>query len=145
MLGTALAHAFWLLAGDGTVRFYLQPGAPAYMWLGLVALLTLAALAVLARMPDRMRVHGRFPVFRRVHRILAFIATGTAALHIVLSGFYLPAWPQILLVGLVLLATCFGRPFWARLEEPPTAAGWSYLAVGTMAVGLFVLARNLVP
>lgn len=145
VLGTTLAHGFWLLAGDGVVRFYLQPGAPSYMWLGLAALLALALLTVLARMPDRMRVHGRFPVFRRVHRILAFVATGAAALHVLLSGFYLPTWPQILLVGLVLVATCSGRSLWARLEEPPTASGLSYLVIGTVAAGLFVLARNLLP
>lgn len=143
VLGTAIAHAFWLLAGDSVVRFHLVPGAPAYMWLGLAALVALAVLAVLARMPDRMRVHRRFAVFRRVHRILAFLATGTAALHVVLSGFYVPAWPQILLVGLILLATCFGRPVWMKLREPPAASGWGYLAAGTVAAGLFVLVRNL--
>lgn len=143
VLGTAIVHAFWLLAGDAVVGFYLKPGAPLYMWLGLAGLLALAVLAVLARMPDRMRVHRRFPVFRRVHRILAFITVGTAALHIVRSGFYLPGLPQSLLIGLVLVATCFGRPVWAKLEKPPTASGLGYLAVGVVAVGMFVLSRNL--
>jgi len=143
VLATAIAHAFWLLAGDGVVRFYLEPGAPSYMWLGLAALLALALMAILARMPDRMRVHGRFQVFRRVHRILGFTIVITAALHVVLSGFYLPTWPQVLLVGLASLAMCFGRTAWARLSEPPAASGLGYLLAGGIATGLFVAIRNI--
>ena len=143
VLGTAIAHAFWLLTGDGVMHLYLKPGAPFYMWFGLVAIVALAVLAVLARMPDRMRVHRRFPVFRRVHRILAFFGVGSAALHIMLSGFYLPTWSQSVLIGVILLAMCLGRSVWRRLPESPTASGLSYLLIGGGAVGLFVLIRTL--
>lgn len=143
VLGTAIVHAFWLLGGDGVVYLYLKPGAPLYMWLGLISLLVLAVLAIIARMPDRIRVTRRFSAFKRVHRVLAFVTVLTAALHIVLSGFYYPTWPQAALVVLILAGMCFGRPVWAKLSEPPTASGLAYLMVGGLAIGAFVLVRNI--
>ncbi len=145
ILATALAHAFWFLAGDGTVRFYLQPGAPLYMWLGLAALVLLALLSLLARMPDRMRVHRQYRGFRRTHRWLGQAVVVTAGLHVVLSGFYLPRWWQALLL-MALAALCIaGRRLWARLPSPGTASPASYLAAGALAGAAFVLIRNLAP
>lgn len=143
VLAVALLHAFWFLVGDGAVRVYLQPGAPAAMWFGLVALVGLAVLTVLARMPDRARVHPRFRTFRNVHRVLGFTVVAGAGLHVVLTGFYLSRWWQTLILGLVALAACFGRRQWARLGRPPVATGPAYLIVGALALGSFVLARNL--
>ena len=143
VLGTAVLHAFWLLIGDDVVRFYLQAGAPLYMWLGLASLIVLAVLAIIAKMPDRARLTRRFATFRLVHRILGFATIITATLHIVLSGFYYPSWPQIALVVLMVAAMCFGRPVWTRLSAPPTASGLAFLVVGVLAVGAFVLVRNV--
>lgn len=143
VLGTAVAHAFWLLIGDGTLHLYLKPGAPLYMWLGVAGIAMLALLAVLARMPDRMRVHRRFATFRRVHRILAFVAVAGTLLHVLLSGFYLPTWPQTGLVVLLFLGMCLGRKIWMRLSEPPTASWQEYAIIGTASVAVFLLIRNL--
>ena len=143
VLGAGIVHAFWFLGGDGTVRFYLLPGAPAYMWLGLAALIAMAVLAVLARMPDRMRIHRRFQTFRQAHRVLAYLTVAAAFLHIVLSGFYLRTWPQIVLLALVAAAACFGRQGWTRLGASSPPSGLTYLAAGVMAVSAFVLIRNL--
>lgn len=143
VLTVALAHAFWFLAGDGAVRVYLQPGAPLYMWLGLAAIVAMALLTALARMPDRMRVHKRFRVFRTTHRALGFVVVAAGGLHIMMSGFYLSDGSQHALLMLLVLATCVGRPYWARLDRAPSAPGRAYLIMGTVAVGIFALARNL--
>lgn len=143
VLGAAMAHGFWLLAGDDAVRVYLTPGGPHYMWLGLIGLLALALLTALARMPDRMRVHGNFRNFRRWHRRLGFLAVAGSGLHVLLSGFYLSGWAQALLLALLAAATCFGRGLWAKLGAAPVASSRAFLAVGAVAVGLFVLMRNL--
>lgn len=142
VLAIAAAHAFWFLLGDGAVRVYLQPGAPLAMWLGLAALVTLAALTLLARMPDRMRAHRRFRTFRSVHRWLAFGVVGAAALHVALTGFYLARWLQDALLLALVAACCLGRPWWARLGAPPVATGAAYAALGLAAAAAFVLARN---
>lgn len=142
VLGTSIVHAFWFLIGDGTIRFYLLPGAPTYMWLGLAALIVMAVLAVLARMPDRRRVHHNFHVFRRTHRILAYFVAGAAFLHVVMAGFYLPSWLQIVLLALVIVGACFGQKAWSRLTAPPPPSGLTYLAIGAVALGAFSLIRN---
>jgi len=143
VLGVAAAHAFWFLLGDGAVRVYLQPGAPVAIWLGLGALVGLAILTALARMPDRMRVHRRFRTFRAVHRWLGFAVVAAAGLHVALSGFYLSRWVQDGLLALVVAACCLGRRHWARLGTPPVAGGAGYVAVGLVAAGGFLLLRNL--
>ncbi len=145
VLGMALAHGFWFLAGDAAVRVYLHPGAPFYMWAGLGGLLALALLAVLARMPDRMRVHRRFHTFRTAHRGLGLIATALAGLHVLPSGFYLDTWLQGGLLLLIGTGTCFGRRLWSRLPRPPAASSGLYLGFGGAAVLLFVLTRNMGP
>ena len=142
VLAVAMLHAFWFLAGDGAVRVYLQPGAPLAMWLGVLALVALAVLTVLARMPERMRVHRRFGTFRAFHRVLGFTVVAGAALHVVLTGFYLTRWVQDLLLALIVAACCFGRPWWARLDRPPVATGFVFVTTGLVAAGVFVVARN---
>lgn len=143
VLALAFAHALWFLAGDGAVRVYLQPGAPLSMWLGLAALVVLALLTALARMPDRMRITPRFRIFRAVHRTLGFAVTAAAGLHVALTGFYLARWSQNVLLAVLVAACCLGRPLWTRLGRAPVAKGASYLALGAAAGAAFVLARNL--
>ncbi|MEO9779443.1 MAG: hypothetical protein ABJH07_05240 [Sedimentitalea sp.] len=142
VLAVAIAHAFWFLAGDAVVRVYLQPGAPLYMWAGLVGIISLAALSILARMPDRMRVHKRFSSFRNTHRVLGFIVVAATAHHVLLSGIYLTSWPQWVLLALIGLGACFGRQYWSRLSHPPSASSVVYLSFGSIAILLFVLVRN---
>ena len=143
VLAVAIVHAFWYLVGDAVVRVYLLPGAPIYMWSGLIGILALAMLTVFARMPDRMRIHKRFSNFRMTHRILGFIVVASASLHILLSGFYLATWPERGMLFLITLAACFGRQYWMRLKQPPTASSAVYVIVGSVAVLLFVLIRNV--
>lgn len=146
VLGLSFAHAGWLLTGDPAVRFYLLPGAPLYMWLGLAALVLLAALTLLARMPERKRLHRGYTQFRQVHRWLGFALVLAAALHILLSGFYLRRWWQGAALIALTLAASLGRSQWARLGTPPPAASArAYLALGSLALAAFLLIRDLVP
>lgn len=143
VLGAALGHVFWLLAGDGTARVYLQPGAPLYMWLGLFALLALAALTILARMPDRVRRHRGYRAFRRTHRLLGLGVAFGAAAHVALSGFYLPAAAQVAVFATLTLGVCLGRRHWARFGPARAAPVPAFLLIGAAAVALFAAARNL--
>jgi hypothetical protein len=143
VLAAAGLHAFWFLIGDGAVWVYLWPGAPFALWLGLAALLTLAVLVLLARMPDRIRAHRRFSRFRAVHRGLGFAVVAGAGAHVMLTGFYLARWWQDALLLALISAACFGRATWARLGRPPVASGPSFALLGALAGGAFLLARNL--
>lgn len=145
VLALVMGHAFWLLAGDGAVRFYLLPGAPLSMWLGLAATLALAALTLLARMPERRRLHRDYARFRQVHRWLGLGLVLAGALHIALSGFYLRRWWQGLALLALVLAASLGRSQWPRMGAPPTASARAFLALGAVAVAVFVLVRDAAP
>lgn len=143
VLGTVIVHAFWFLVGDGTVRFYLQPGTSLHVWIGLGALLLLGALAVLARMPDRVHIQPSFHSFLKIHRVLAFLTVGGALLHILLSGFYLSTWTQIALIGLLTITACFARSGWFRIGKGEARPSTAYPTLGLVAMAVFVLIRNL--
>jgi len=137
VLGVTLLHAFWFLAGDAAARFYLLPGGPLHMWLGLAAVLLLAGLSILARMPDRLRLHPSYRHFRKLHRYLALACLAAALLHVLLSGFYLPhGWQGAGLVALALICA-FGR------LRPQVAAVPAYLMAGGATAALFVLIREV--
>ncbi len=51
VLVVAVAHAFWFLLGDAAAVEFLKPGAPDYMWLGVVSLLALGILMTVALLP----------------------------------------------------------------------------------------------
>lgn len=140
ILAVAVLHSFWFLAGDAVVRFYLLPGGPPHMWLGLAGLLLLAGLSSLARMPDRMRLHPSYRGFRRVHRHLALACLAATLLHVLLGGFYLPYWWQGAALTGVALACAYGRRIWSRSFPAPVAA---CLGAGGVAVILFVLIREV--
>ncbi len=142
VLALAIAHALWFLAGDATVRVYLQPGAPFYMWAGLVGVLAMAALCSLARLPDRMRVHRRYSSFRTTHRVLGFVVVAASVIHVLPSGFYLATWVQWGALGAIVACSCLGRGYWVRLSRPPSASTAVFLVCGGVAVLLFVLLRN---
>lgn len=143
VLGLVLAHGFWLLTGDAAVRFYLLPGAPIHMWLGLTGVILLSVLTVLARLPDRRNLHRDHGSFRRWHRGLGLAVVLAAAGHVLLSGFYLPHWWQVAGLLLLSLGAGLGRGAWARLGPPPAATVRGYLGLGLLAVAAFVTLRGL--
>lgn len=143
VLFVAVAHAFWFLLGDAAVPEFLKPGAPDYMWLGLVSLLLLGILITVALVPDRMRVHKDYPAFKYWHRVVAIATVATATYHIVVSNFYLGTWYQAFLFVLITLAASFGRAYWIKLGQLPIATNLAY-GLASIAFGaLFVVTRNL--
>lgn len=82
VLAFTAVHAFWFMLGDAAVVEYIRPGAPAYMWLGVVSLILLALVITISLRPDRQRVHSRHSVFRYWHQVLSVIVIGAAAYHI---------------------------------------------------------------
>lgn len=143
VLGLAVAHAFWLLLGDGTVAEYLKPGAPAHMWAGVAGLLLLGALVTGALLPERLRLHRDRPASRSWHRWLAIGAIATAAWHLLGSGLYLQSWYQALVLAGLALAACWPHAWRGSLLERPPAGPWSYLLASGIAALAFAAIRNL--
>lgn len=143
VLLVAIAHAFWFLLGDAAVTEFLRPGAPDYMWLGVVSLLLLGVLMTVALVPDRMRVHKTYPAFKYWHRVVAVATVASATYHIVVSNFYLGTWYQAVLFVLVTVAASFGRAYWIKLGQLSIATNLAYVLVSAVLGAFFVAVRNL--
>ena len=143
VLFMAVAHAFWFMLGDAAVVEFMKPGAPDYMWHGIVSLLLLGVLITVALVPDRLRVHSDYPAFKYWHRVIAVVTIATATYHIAVSNFYLAAWYQWLPFGLIAIAVAFGRQYWIRLGQLRIATVTTYVAISAVTVVLFTLIRNL--
>ena len=139
----AIAHAFWFLLGDAAMTEFLKPGAPDYMWLGVVSLLLLGILMTVALVPDRMRVHKTYPAFKYWHRVVAIATIAAATYHIVVSNFYLGAWYQAVLFVVVAVAVASARPYWARLGQIRIVGNATYLLFSAIFGAAFVAIRNL--
>lgn len=142
VLFVAVAHAFWFLLGDAAMTEFLKPGAPDYMWLGVVSLLLLGVLMTVALVPDRMRVHRNYPAFKYWHRVVAIATIASATYHIIVSGFYLGTWYQALLFVLVTIAASFGRAYWIKLGQLPIATNIAFVFATVFFGALFVTVRN---
>ena len=143
VLVVAIAHAFWFLLGDAAMTEFLKPGAPDYMWLGVVSLLLFGVLMTVALVPDRMRVHKTYPAFKYWHRVVAIATIASATYHIVVSNFYLGTWYQGVLFVLVAIGVSIGRAYWIKLGQLPIATNVAYVLVSAVFGALFVAVRNL--
>jgi len=143
VLAVTVAHAFWFLLGDAAAVEFLKPGAPDYMWLGVVSLLSLGILITAALVPDRIRLHKDYPSFKYWHRVLAIVTLASATYHIVVSNFYLGAWYQAVLFVVVAVAVASARPYWARLGQIRIAGNATYLFISAIFGAAFVAIRNL--
>ena len=139
----AIAHAFWFLLGDAAMTEFLKPGAPDYMWLGVVSLLLLGVLMTIALVPDRMRVHKTYPAFKYWHRVVAIATIASATYHIVVSNFYLASWYQALLFIGVTIAASVGRAYWLKLGQIQIASNVVFVLVSVVFGAMFVAIRNL--
>lgn len=139
----ALLHTFWFLLGDAAAVEFIKPGAPDYMWLGVIGLLLLGVLITVALVPDRMRVHKDYPAFKFWHRVIAIATIGCIAYHIVVSGFYLGAWYQAVLFVMLALAVSFGRMYWIKLGQLPVATVSAFLVLSVILTAMFAAIRNL--
>lgn len=143
ILFVAIAHAFWFLLGDAAVIEFARPGAPDYMWFGIISIFLLGILIIVALVPDRLRVHRDYLVFKSWHRVVALASIASATYHIVASGFYLHAWYQAVLFVSVAIVVSIGRVYWSRLGQMPVVTNTAYILVCTVFGGLFVVVRNL--
>ncbi len=143
VLFVAITHAFWFLLGDAAVTEFLKPGAPDYMWSGVVSLMLLGVLMTVALVPARMRVHRTYPSFKYWHRVVAIATIATATYHIVISDFYLGTLYQAVLFVLLTIAALFGRAWWIKLGQLPIATNVVYVLACVFFGALFVAVRNL--
>jgi len=143
VLAVAVAHAFWFLLGDAAAVEFLKPGAPDYMWLGVVSLLSLGILITVALVPDRFRLHRDYPSFKYWHRTVAIVTLASGTYHIVVSNFYLAAWYQAVIFILVAVIVASARSYWARFGQIRIASNTTFLFVSAIFGALFVAIRNL--
>jgi hypothetical protein len=143
VLFLALLHAFWFLLGDAAAVEFIKPGAPDYMWLGIIGLLLLGVLVTVALVPDRMRVHKDYPAFKYWHRVFAIVTIVCITYHIVVSGFYLATWYQAALFVTVAVGVSFGRMYWIKLGKLPTVTVPAYVALSALLTAMFAAVRNL--
>ena len=138
-----VAHALWFLLGDATVVTFIEPGAPDYMWLGIVSLVLIAFMMIAATLPDRRRLHSNYRSFRYWHRVLTVAAILTGAYHVMASGFYLHTWHQLIVFGLLSIAVCSGHEYWSRLGRIDIPSPAAFAGICTAAIAAFAVLRNL--
>ncbi|MGI9204656.1 MAG: ferric reductase-like transmembrane domain-containing protein [Woeseiaceae bacterium] len=143
VLLVAVAHAFWFLLGDAAAIEFMKPGAPDYMWLGLVCLVSLGVLITVALVPDRFRLHNDYSSFKYWHRVVAIVTLASGTYHILVSNFYLGAWYQATLFIMIVIAVASARSYWARLGQIKIVSNVTYLFVSGLFGMLFVAIRNL--
>lgn len=125
-------HAVWFLIADSIVLEYLKPGAPAYMWAGLLSFFLILFLIVSARPTARKRAFASYIDFRNWHRALSWLAIGAALFHILGSGLYIRDVLQYLLLALIILPVLIPT-LWVRRFS---VRGYSATGLLTLAVCL---------
>ena len=55
----AAVHVFWFLFGDNAASTYIKPGAPHYMWAGILGFVLLNTVTVLGLPEYRRRIHQK--------------------------------------------------------------------------------------
>ena len=143
VLFVAMAHSFWFLLGDAAVVDFLKPGAPDYMWLGLLSLLFLGVSVSVALVPDRLRVHKNYRSFKYWHLVLAIVTVASALYHIIESDFYLSRRLQALLLIALAITLLAGRSHIRPYVHPTKATTAAYFAASILLGGVFVIVRNL--
>jgi len=98
----ALAHSIGYLLQDSTLLEYLMPAAPAYMLLGILALLLLIGTTYSSLPGPRQRTYPAFSAFRRWHRALFLLLLLTTGWHVFGTEFSLShPWQVAILVALL--------------------------------------------
>ena len=143
VLFLALAHVCWFLLGDPVVVEYVKVSAPDYMWLGVASLVLLFVLVTSALLPDRLRLHKDYSVFKYWHRIIAIATILSATYHIVVSNFYVNSKLQLLLFVTVAVTASFGHAVWRRSEKLQLPSLAIFLFSCSVAILVFAAVRNL--
>ncbi len=143
VLAVILLHALWFLLADPAALEYIKPGAPAYMWTGLLSVLLLFVLMMLAQMPTRARVHRSYGVFRYWHRVLGAAVVLLSAHHVVFSGYYLRNGWQLAALATLLLLVLAGGGLWRWLPPLRRSTPVTLLSMSLLAALAFSAIRNL--
>lgn len=145
VLGVATAHVLWLLVGDPAVVDYLKPGAPNYMWAGIIGFLLLVALTLVAMPRVRSRLHKRYSHFRLWHRIIAILTIAGVAWHIVGSNFYLDSLHENAVFVVLIVGVSVGHRRLSVYVNLAPSITRQFLLASAVASVLFVGLRNLLP
>lgn len=145
VLFVALVHALWFLLVDGVAVEFVKPGAPLYMWAGIVGIVLLAVLVFLAMLPTRLRAHRSYATFRYWHLVVSILAMAMTAYHIVFSGFYLRTWYQVAAFVVLAVTIIFARTLGIDRGRFPVVSPNAFLVVTAAATLLFAAIRNIAP
>ncbi len=124
------AHIVVLLLIDSLVLDYVMPGAPLYMWSGVLALLLLLFIVISAVPGNRKRSFYDGYAFRRWHKPLSWLLIASVIYHLVGSGFYIRSLPQWF--ALALLFT----PLLVPKEYDGRVALRAYSPLGFLTAGI---------
>lgn len=147
LLGSLIvtAHAVGYLVIDPVVIEYLLPAAPAYMLMGIAALLLLLGSTISSLPGPRRRTYSGFPAFQRWHRVLFLLLLTTTSWHVIGTGFSLSSlWQTVplalLLAGAPALAYCARRlnrqPPMSPEPQSQQAADLQPVLIGALMVTL---------
>lgn len=135
-------HAAWFLIADSIVVEYLKPGAPAYMWAGLLSLFLILFLIISARPTTRKQAFLNRRSFRGWHRALSWLAIGAALFHILGSGLYIRNVLQYLLLVLIILPALAPTP-WASYFDLRGYSSFSLLALSVCLATVISISHNV--
>lgn len=137
-----VSHAVWFLIADSVVVEYLKPGAPAYMWAGLLSLCLILFVILSARPTARKIAFISHRSFCRWHRPLSWLAIGAALFHILGSQLYIRNILQYLLLALIILPVVAPAQCARRIN----LRGYASVGLFTLAVclsAIFSISRNV--
>ncbi|MBT8080598.1 MAG: ferric reductase-like transmembrane domain-containing protein [Gammaproteobacteria bacterium] len=143
VLFVCFLHAFWFLLGDAAAAEFLKPGAPLYMWSGVLGLVLLGVVVALSLMPDRARVHRSYRAFRNWHLLLAVATVIASAYHIIGNDFYISTKLQAGLLIVLASGVMIGRQQLRKSFHPTPSSTVQYLTASIAFGALFVAMRNL--
>ena len=99
-----IGHAVLIPLFDPVAIEYLKPGAPAYMWSGILALIIIFFLIFASDVRCRNWLHRTNRNFRYWHRVLSWVMVAAVFHHILGSGLYVAHIGQLIaLAGLCVL------------------------------------------
>ena len=134
VIALVAAHIIALLLIDSLVLEYLLPGAPIYMWSGVLALLLLLFIVISAVPGNRKRSFRDVYAFRRWHKPLSWVLIACVAYHVIGSGFYIRSPLQWFAIALLLGPLFIPARFNERINLR------AYSPVGFLACGIAVSA-----
>lgn len=122
-----LAHPLILIGIEPLLLEYLKPDAPWPMVAGTIALLAVFALVITSIWRKSLHIH--YDLWRFLHAILAVLAVGFAAAHIVGINYYIDApWEQTL--WLLLAGSAVLLLMYVRIIRPLLIMRHPYTVVG---------------